>query len=131
MGVAPPEAHSMQMVTAKLISAFVFVTRIVQSLYFLNLKFQASRHILWMYSPVCVRPGRKPQRPVLSQRDSYVADKAKVWCKMLVFLCVKVRMYIGMGITIFTIFILCVYRYIYVRKLCLTARLMRSVKQNF
>ena len=30
------------MVTAKLISAFVFATRIVQSLYFLNPKFQAS-----------------------------------------------------------------------------------------
>ena len=31
---------------AKLISAFVFATQIVQSLYFLNLKFQASRHFL-------------------------------------------------------------------------------------
>ena len=30
---------------AKLISAFVFATLIVQSLYFLNLKFQASSHI--------------------------------------------------------------------------------------
>ena len=25
-----------------------------------------------MYSPVCVRPGRKPRRPVFSQRDSYI-----------------------------------------------------------
>ena len=33
-------------VTAKLISAFVFATRIVQSLYFLNLKFQSSYHLL-------------------------------------------------------------------------------------
>ena len=33
-------------VTAKLISAFVFATQIVQSLYFLNLKFQASSHLL-------------------------------------------------------------------------------------
>ena len=41
-------------VTAKLISAFVFATRIVQSLYFLNPKFQASSHLLWLYSPVCV-----------------------------------------------------------------------------
>ena len=56
---------------ASLISAFVFATRIVQSLYFLNLKFQASRHILWMYSPVCVGPGRKPRIPVFSQRGSY------------------------------------------------------------
>ena len=33
-------------VTAKLISAFGFATRIVQSLYFLNTKFQASSHPL-------------------------------------------------------------------------------------
>ena len=55
-------------VTAKLISAFVFATRIVQFLYFLNLKFQASSHLLWLYSLVCVGPGRKPRRPVFSQR---------------------------------------------------------------
>ena len=33
-------------VTAKLISAFVFAIRIIQSLYFLNPKFQASSHLL-------------------------------------------------------------------------------------
>ena len=33
-------------VTAKLISAFVFATQIVQSLFFLNLKFQASSLLL-------------------------------------------------------------------------------------
>ena len=38
-------------VTAKLISAFVFATPIVQSLYFLIPKFQASSHLLWLYSP--------------------------------------------------------------------------------
>ena len=48
-------------VTAKLISAFVFAIRIVQSLYYLNLKFQASSHLLWLYRPVCVGPGRKPR----------------------------------------------------------------------
>ena len=58
-------------VTAKLISAFVFATWIVQSLYFLNPKFQASSHLLWLYSPVCVGPGRKPRRQVFSQRGSY------------------------------------------------------------
>ena len=47
-------------VTAKLISAFVFATRIVQSPFFLNPKFQASSHLLCLYSPVCVRPVRKP-----------------------------------------------------------------------
>ena len=53
--------------TAKLISAFVFATRIVESLYFLNPKFQASSHLLWLYSLVCIGPGRKPRRPVFSQ----------------------------------------------------------------
>ena len=58
-------------VTAKLIITFVFNTRIVQSLYFLNPKFQASSHLLWLYSPVCVGPGRKPRRPVFSERGSF------------------------------------------------------------
>ena len=58
-------------VTAKLISVFVFATRILQSLCFLNSKFQASSHLLWLYSPVCVGPGRKPRRPVFSRRGSY------------------------------------------------------------
>ena len=35
-----------RLVTAKLISAFVFATRIVQSLYFLNPKFQVSSDLL-------------------------------------------------------------------------------------
>ena len=51
-------------VTAKLISAFVFATRIVlsykiSSLY-LATKFQASSLLLWLYSLVCVGLGRKP-----------------------------------------------------------------------
>ena len=62
-------------VTAKLISAFVFAIRIVQSLYYLNSKFQASSHLLWLYSPVCVGPGRIPRRPVFSERGSYVLTK--------------------------------------------------------
>ena len=57
-------------VTAKLISAFVFATRIVQSLYFLNTIFQASSHLVWLYSLVCIGPGRKPRRPVFSKRGS-------------------------------------------------------------
>ena len=48
--------------------AFVFATQIVQSLFFLNPKFQASSHFLWLYSPVCVGPGRKPRKPDFSQR---------------------------------------------------------------
>ena len=52
-----------------------FYTRIVQSLFYLNPKFQASSHLLWLYSLVCVRPGRKPRRPVFSERGSYVKSK--------------------------------------------------------
>ena len=55
---------------AQLISVFVFATYIVESLYFLNAKFQASSHLVWLYSPVCVGPCRKPRRPVFSQRGS-------------------------------------------------------------
>ena len=59
-------------VIAKLISAFVFATRIEQSLFFQNPKFQAASHLMWLYSSVCVGPGRKPRRPVFSQRGSWV-----------------------------------------------------------
>ena len=54
---------------AKLINAFVFATQIVQSLYFLNPKFQASSYmyLLLLHSMVCVGPVRKP---VFSQRGS-------------------------------------------------------------
>ena len=48
------DADQLRGYSAKLISAFVFATRIVQSLYFLNPKFQASSRLLWLYSPVCV-----------------------------------------------------------------------------
>ena len=58
-------------VTAKLISAFVFATRKVQSLHYLNPKYQASSNLLWLYSPVCVGPGRKPKRQVFSEQGSY------------------------------------------------------------
>ena len=47
-------------VTAKLISAFVFATRTVQFLFYLNPKFQASSLLLCLYRPVCVGPVRKP-----------------------------------------------------------------------
>ena len=57
-------------VTAKLNSAFVFATRIIQSLFYLNPKFPASSHLLWLHSPVCVGPGWKPRRPVFSEQGS-------------------------------------------------------------
>ena len=57
---------------ADLISAFVFASRIVQSLFYLNTKFPASKHLLWLYSPVCVRPGRNPKLLVFSCTGSNV-----------------------------------------------------------
>ena len=50
----------------------IFATRIVQSLLYLNPKFQSYSHLLWLYRPVCVGPGRKHRRPVLSQRGSSI-----------------------------------------------------------
>ena len=47
-------------VTAKLIRAFVFATRIVQFHFCLKPKFQASSYLLCLYRPVCVGPVRKP-----------------------------------------------------------------------
>ena len=49
-----------------------FATLKVQSLYFLTLKFQASSHLQWLCSLICVRPGWKHRRQLFSQRGSYV-----------------------------------------------------------
>ena len=57
-------------VTAKLISAFVFATRIVHFLFFIKPKFHASSFFLKLYMPVCVRPGRNSRRLVFSRRCS-------------------------------------------------------------
>ena len=38
-------------------------------LYFLTLKFAACSHLLWSYSLVCVRPGRKPKLFVFMLSD--------------------------------------------------------------
>ena len=59
-------------VTAKLISAFVFAIWIEQSLYYLNPKLQASSYLLWLYSPVCVGPGRNPEDR-FSQNEALMA----------------------------------------------------------
>ena len=64
------KAQISYMVITKLISTFVFATQIVQSLYFLNAKFQASSHLLWLYSLFCVGPRQKNRRPVFSQHGS-------------------------------------------------------------
>ena len=59
---------------AKLISAFVFATRIVHFLFLLNPKFQVSMLLLGLYMSVCVRLGRKPRRPVFSRRGSLILN---------------------------------------------------------
>ena len=43
--------------------AFIFALWIVQFLNFLNPEFPASSHLLFLYRPVCVGPGRKHRRP--------------------------------------------------------------------
>ena len=53
-------------------SLVVSLTYIVQSLQFLNPKFQACGHLLWFYNPVCVQPGRKPRGQVFSHLGSTV-----------------------------------------------------------
>ena len=47
-------------VTAKLISAFFFPTRIVHFLFYLNPKFQASSSFLCFNRSICVGPVREP-----------------------------------------------------------------------
>ena len=56
-------------VTAKLISTFVFSTLIVESLCFLNPKFQAYNHLLWLYSLVlCQNWSETPKTGFLTMR---------------------------------------------------------------
>ena len=71
--------------TKKLTSAFVFATRIVQSFDFLNPKFQAFSHLLWLYSPICVGPGRTPRRPIFSWRSSFILIQLEIHYIILVF----------------------------------------------
>ena len=58
------------------ISVLVFTTQIVQSLRFLNRKFQASDHLLRLYSPVCVGLGLKPD-------DKFSHDATLMICFLL------------------------------------------------
>ena len=57
-----------------LISAFVFTSRIVPSLFFQNSKIQASSNLQCLYSSFCVGPGRKPKQLVLSCHGSIIID---------------------------------------------------------
>ena len=69
-------------VTPKLISAFVFATRIVQFLYFLNPEFQASSNLLWLYSvqPVlCGTRSKTLKTGFLTTRLNYHLPHFKGW----------------------------------------------------
>ena len=52
--------YQMKGVMRQLISAFVFTTQIVQSLFFLNPKFKAFIYLWCLYRSVCAKPVRKP-----------------------------------------------------------------------
>ena len=64
-------------VTAQLINAVGFATWIVQFLFFLYLKFQASSLFLKLYMPVWARPRQKHCRPVFSLRDQLIVKTKK------------------------------------------------------
>ena len=66
-------------VTAQPISEFVVPTWI----YFLNPKFRASSHPLWLHNLVCVGPGREPWRPVFSERGLYAVGGIDMTSMML------------------------------------------------
>ena len=53
------------------VSTFAFATWIVQSLFFLHPKFQASSCLLSLHRLVCVGPGRKPTLLVFSRKGSF------------------------------------------------------------
>ena len=55
----------------------IFATRIVQFLFYLNPKLQASSSFLSLYRPVCVGPGRKPRRSFFSRRGSNICVEDK------------------------------------------------------
>ena len=89
-------------VTAQLISAFVFATKIIQSLCFLNLKFQACSYLLKVYSLVCVRPGWKARRQFshgLHEKTIFVTEK---W--FLIILCAFQRVSLKLKLELETAF---------------------------
>ena len=62
----------MQISCAQLICFFVFASRVVQFLFFLNPKFQASTLLLILNRPVCVGPDRK-------LKDQFSCDTAHLF----------------------------------------------------
>ena len=66
---------------AKLISPFVFATRTIQSLNNFNLTVQASSHLLWLYSLIWVRPGRKDR---FSHNEAHITRLSQLLLKFLI-----------------------------------------------
>ena len=63
---------------AKTKTQISFAVHVVQSLYFINPKCQASSHLLWQYSPVCVGPGRKPRRPLSHNEAHFICQPVTI-----------------------------------------------------
>ena len=79
-------ADQLRSTTAKLISAFVFTTGIVQYLYFLNPKFPVSSHRLCLYSLVCVGSVRKPHCWFSHETAQFRPPKHHLYLVKLVFI---------------------------------------------
>ena len=73
---AKTKAQISYAVTARLISTIVFVTRILQFLFYINPKSKVSILLLWLYSLDCVRPGRIPRLLVFSCRGSFQSSSS-------------------------------------------------------
>ena len=70
-------------ITAQLIIAFVFAT-----LYIRNPNSEASIHLLWLHSQVCVRPGRNPE-DVAYLRKYGLSDNPRLCAVLLCCSCFK------------------------------------------
>ena len=44
----------------------------------INPKFQVSNHLLWLNSPICVRPGLKPRRQFFELRGFYILEHVSI-----------------------------------------------------
>ena len=89
-----PKAQIICAVTAQLISAFVFATQLVEFLFYLNPKFQASSLLLCLYRQICVGPGWKYRILVVSCKDSFLARLHEVHRAIVVTLVVRVYGYV-------------------------------------
>ena len=56
----------------------VFAIRKIQSLFYLNPKFQASSHLLWLYSPICVDLVGNPEDR-FSHNEAQIDSVGEVW----------------------------------------------------